>query len=112
MSDFVELEEELLAHDLESTDLSGVFFLREVDLTIATLADLGKNLEVTMPESSPAFAQICALAAEVLRQVCIVLVSGSCRGIWVVLVKCVNALLSVVNIAQQVVVIIEEIYQG
>lgn len=48
MSDFVQFEEKLLAHYLESTDFSGILLFSQKDLSIAALSNLGKNLEVAL----------------------------------------------------------------
>ena len=41
VADFVEFEQELLAHNLQGTHFAGVLFLCQIDLSIATLSDLG-----------------------------------------------------------------------
>ena len=47
MSDFVQFEEKLLTHYLESTDFFGILLFSQKDLSIA-LSNLGKNLEVAL----------------------------------------------------------------
>jgi len=49
VANLVQLEQQLLAHDLQSAHLTRVFLLGQVDLSIATLTDLCENLEVTLP---------------------------------------------------------------
>ena len=48
VSNFVHLEEQLLAHDLQGAYLACILLRRKVDLAIATLANLGEDLEVTI----------------------------------------------------------------
>ena len=49
MSDFVQLEKQFLAHDLQSANFLGILLLREIYLTIATLTNLCENLEIAVP---------------------------------------------------------------
>jgi len=58
MPDLVQLEKKLLAHDLQRTDFPRILLRRQVDLSIATLSNLGENLEVTMLQSRTALSQI------------------------------------------------------
>lgn len=48
MSNLVHLEQELLAHDLQSADLARIFLLRKIYLTIPTLTNLRENVEITI----------------------------------------------------------------
>jgi len=63
MSDLIELEQQILAHDFQRTDFACVLLLRQIHLTIATLTDLSENLEVSVSESSATLAQIGTLTA-------------------------------------------------
>jgi len=56
VSHFVEFEQQFLSHDLKRTDFSSVFLLSEIDLSIATLANLSQDLEVTMSKAGSALA--------------------------------------------------------
>ena len=79
MSDFVQFEEELLAHHFKGTDFSCIFLRSKVDLSITTLANLSKYLEVTMTQSCTAFPKIGSLSAQVFLSCRFILFSGSFR---------------------------------
>lgn len=79
VSYLVQLEEELFAHDLQSTDLLCVSFGRKIHLPVATLADLGEDLEVTVAESGSSLAEIGPFPSKVLALRCFVLFCG-CFG--------------------------------
>lgn len=49
VANLVQLEQQLLAHDLQSAHFTRILLLGQIDLSIATLADLCENLEVTLP---------------------------------------------------------------
>jgi hypothetical protein len=63
VSDFIQLEQQFLAHDLESADFARILLLGKIDLSIPTLSNLSEDLEVTMSKSRSAFPQVCSLAA-------------------------------------------------
>jgi len=71
--DLIQLEQKLLAHDLQRADLPSVLLLREIHLTITTLTDLSENLEVTVPQSGSSAAQLRSFATKVLLEVGLVL---------------------------------------
>ena len=48
MSDFVQFEQKLLAHHFQCTDFPSILLRCEIDLPIAALPNLGKDLEVPM----------------------------------------------------------------
>lgn len=66
MSDLVQLEEKLLAHDLESADFLRVLLFGQVHLAIATLPDLCKDLEITVAKSGSPFPQIGSFSSKIL----------------------------------------------
>ncbi len=80
MSDLVKFEQKLLAHYFQCTDFASVLFGCEVDLSIATLAHLGENLEVTVAQPCAALSQVRSLSAQVFVTCCFVFFHRSFRG--------------------------------
>lgn len=107
--DLIQLEQKLLAHDLQRADLPSVLLLREVDLTITSLTDLGENLKVTVPQPGSSATQLCSFATKVLLQIGLIFFGVHRRWQRVVFLECVHAPLSGVNIAEKVVVVVEEV---
>ena len=66
MPDLVQLEKQLFAHDFQRAHFLRVFLLRQIHLSVATLSDLRKDLEVAMTESCATFAQVRSFPAQVL----------------------------------------------
>lgn len=109
MSDLVELEQQLLAHNLERTHFSGILLLGKENLTVTTLADLRKNLEVALTQPSSSLAEICSLTAEILIKGFIVLSFGRRRRRRILCFELVEPVLPRVHIGEKVVVVIQEI---
>jgi len=65
MSNFVELEQQLLAHDLQCTDFSGVLLLSKENLPVATLPHLCENLEITLAEADSSLSKIGTLSPSI-----------------------------------------------
>lgn len=109
MSDFIKLEEEFLAHNLKSADFPGVLLLSEEDLSISTLANLGKNLEITLSKTNTSLAEIGSFSSGIFlpeRIICFF------WGFWRIRVfgfEMIEAVLTSTNIAQEVEVVIQEI---
>lgn len=109
MPDLIQFEEQLLAHDLQSAYLTRVLLLRKVYLSVSTLSDLGQDLEVALTQSGAAFTQVCTLATEIpIQRRLIFFDRGRGRG-RIGGLELGLAVLAVVDIAEQVKVIIEEI---
>lgn len=109
VSDLVQLEQQLLAHNLQRTHLSGVLFLGEEDLTIPTLSNLRKNLKVSLSETDSALSKVGSLSANIFlpdRIVCFFWCSWGC-GIFGFEVS--ESGLASANICQEVKIIVEEI---
>ena len=109
MPDFVQFEEELLAHYFQGTDFSCIFLGCKIHLSIATLTDLGKNLKVSMTESCAAFPKICSFSAQILVSCRIVLFCGSGWGSWILGVEEHFTALAVVHVTEEVKVVVQEI---
>lgn len=99
MSDLVHLVEKPLAHHLQGTNFSRVFLLRQVHLSISTLADLSQDVEVAMVQSCPSLAQICTFSAEVFTLCCLVLGVIACCRLRVLRLELRLAGLTIMNIA-------------
>lgn len=110
MANLVQLEEQLLAHDLERADLARILLLGQIDLAIATLSDLGQDLEVGVAEANATLAQIGPLPACVLvPQLFVLLFVGlGRRGDFSL--ESVEALLAVADIGQKIEVVVQEVY--
>jgi hypothetical protein len=48
---FIQFEQQLLTHDLQRTDLSRILLLGKEDLSISTLSNLRKNLEISLSKT-------------------------------------------------------------
>jgi hypothetical protein len=68
VADFIELEKQLFAHDLQSANLLSVFLLRQEHLSISTLPNLGENLKVSMMEPGAAFSEIGSFTTKIFVQ--------------------------------------------
>lgn len=109
MADLVELEQQLLAHDLQRADLLGILLLSQEHLAIATLSDLRKNLKVTLSESHPSLAEIGSLSTGIL-------VPHMGEGLFVgigrkgVLVfEGIESVLAVADVGEEVEVVVQEV---
>lgn len=84
MSNLVQLEQQLFAHDLEGAHLARVFLLCEEDLAIAALANLGQNLEVALLQSDATLAKVGSLSTGILGpqlSVAFLVSGGRCRDV-------------------------------
>ena len=109
MPDLIQLEEQLLTHHLQSTDFSGIFLRRQIDLSIASLTHLGKYLEISMPESSPSFTQIGSLPSQVFMLRNVVLLLISCRRKRILLTENCLTVLAVMNVIEEVEIVIQKV---
>src|SRR3954463_13757643 len=79
MSNLIQLEQQLLAHDFQRTNLPSILLLGKEDLSIATLSDLCKNLEISLAETNTTFSEICAFSPDIFVPNRIVGIFWSCR---------------------------------
>ena len=109
MSDLVKLEQKLLAHNFQCTYFASVLFGCEVDLSIAPLAHLGKDLEVAVAQPRAALSQIRSLSAQVFVTCCFVFFHRSCRGSGKLRIERSFAALAMVDIAEEVEIMVKEV---
>lgn len=111
MPDFIQFEQELLAHDFQGTDFSGVLFSGKVHLSVATLTDLGEDLEVSMAESRATLPEICSFSAQILVSCRFVLFCRSGWRSWKLGIEECFTTLAVVHVTQEIKVMVQEIYR-
>ena len=109
MSDFIQLEQQFLAHDLERTNFSRILLLGQVHLSITTLANLSEDLEITMAQASSPFAEVGAFAAEVFVQGGAVFFLRGGGGFWIAGFEGGGAGLALMNVAEEVEVVVQEV---
>jgi hypothetical protein len=64
--DFIQLEQQLLAHDLQSTHLPGILLLCKEDLPITSLANLRQDLEISLAKSDTPLSKIGPFSSSIL----------------------------------------------
>lgn len=111
MADFVQLEQQLLAHDLQRAHLLGVLLLSQKDLAVATLTDLGEDLEVTLAKSHPSLAEISSFPTGILVPHLVVGVIISRGGRRELLFEGIEAVLAIASVGEEVKVVVEEVCQ-
>ena len=109
MANLVKLEKQLLAHDLQRADFSGILLLRKEDLTVATLSDLCQDLEVTMSKADASLSEVSTLTTRIfLPQIIVSLFIGLGRrrnfGF-----ERIKSSLTATNISQEVEVVVQEV---
>lgn len=109
MSDLVQLEEQLLAHNLQRAHFSCIFLRCKVDLSVAALSDLSKDLEVTMLQSSTAFSEVGSLSAQVFVSCGFIFFCRRRWRWWKLGVECSLTALAVRNVTKKVKVMIKEV---
>jgi hypothetical protein len=105
VSNFIQFEEQLLAHNLQRTNFSGILLLGKEDLSISTLSNLRKDLEITLPETNPTLSEIGSLSANVLLPDRIVCFLGRGRRGREVL----EAVLASADVRQEIEIVIKEV---
>lgn len=109
MTHFVQLEQQLLTHDLQGTHLFRVLLLSQVHLSISALSDLREDLEVALPQTCPPLAQVGPFTAKILCEGIIILSVGS-GGRWRIYgLELRKAILSGVYVSKKVIVVVEEV---
>lgn len=109
MADFVQFEQQLLAHDLQRADFLRIFLLRQEHLAIATLSNLCEDLEVTLSESHPSLAEIGSLSAGILVPH---MGKGFLIGVRrerVLGRESVESVLAIANVGEEVEVVVQEV---
>lgn len=106
MPDFVQLEKQFLAHDLQRANFPSIFLGCKINLTIASLPDLSKDLKIAMSQPSPSLPQIGSLSAKVLVPGRLVLLLWGLRWRWHRAAENLFTVLTVVDVAQEIKVII------
>jgi hypothetical protein len=84
--------------------------LGEIDLAIAALADLGEDLEIALTEAGATLAKVCALATEVFEECGLVFFVRCGWGVGVGGFELGVAGLAVVDVAEKVKVVVEEVW--
>ena len=111
VSDLVQLEQQLLAHDLQRAHFTSVLLLSKENLTIPTLSNLGQNVEISMVKACAALAEMRSLSAKIFLQRRLIFGGrGSRRGRITSFKLCLTRL-TIVHIAEKVKVVVEEIYR-
>jgi len=108
MSDLVQLEEQLLAHHLQSTDFPGILLLRQENLSISTLSNLCEDLEVTLPKTNPTLSEIGALSTTYFDQTGYKFLVG-CRRFGEFGFEVIETVLASADVGQEIEVVIQEI---
>jgi hypothetical protein len=108
VSNLIQFKEQRLAHNLECANLLGIPLLGQVHLTVPTLTNLCEDLEIALSQASPAFSQICTLPTKVFGQRLVVFSFWHLSG--VLFLKLIETRLTNVYIAEQVIIVIEEIF--
>lgn len=112
MTNLVQLEQQLLAHHLQRADLSRVLLLCKEHLAITALANLGQDLEVSLPQPRASLAEVRPFPTEVLVEGVVVFSFGCCRWRGILCFELREAVLASVNVGEKVVVVIEKVYTG
>lgn len=109
MTDLVQLEQQLLAHDLQRAHLLGVLLLGQKNLAITTLTDLGEDLEVTLAKSHPSLAEISSFPTGILGPhlvVGVIIGRGRRREL---LFEGIEAVLTIASVGEEVKVVVEKV---
>lgn len=109
MSYLIQLEEKLFAHNLQSTDLLRVSFGCKIDLSVATLADLGEDLEVAVTESGSSFAEICPFPSKILALCCFIFFCGCFRWRRDARLEHGLSAVTIVDIAEEIEIMVQEV---
>ena len=109
MANLIQLEQQLLAHDLQRAHLSRVLLLGQVDLAVSTLTDLCENLEIAMSQLCSPLSQIGPLASEILGHERVVFVFGCLWRLGHARLELLCAALTLVHVAEEVEIVVEEV---
>ena len=83
--------------------------MRQVNLTVSTLANLGQQLEIMLAQTGATLAQMSTLSTEILEQCRLVFVGRGFRWFGVGSTKLGLAGLAVMDIAEEVKIVVEEV---
>lgn len=112
MSNFVELEQKLFAHDLQCANFSCILLLSKENLAVATLSDLCEDLEITLAETDSSLSKIGTLSSSILLPNRVVGLFGCLRGRRKLGLKLGKSVLSRANVGKKVEVVVEEVCWG
>lgn len=109
MSNFVKLEQQLLAHNLQGTDFPSILLLCQENLTITTLTDLCEDLEIALAKTYTALAKVGTLSTSILLPDGLVGFFGSSRWLRELGLEVVESSLPLADISQKVKVVVQKI---
>lgn len=109
MPDLIQFEEKLLAHHFQCTNLSGILLRSKVYLSITTLTDLCKNLEITMTESCTALSKVGPFSTQIFVSGCFIFLCGCGWRSRKLGVEKFCTAMAVVHVAEEVKVMVKEI---
>ena len=112
MPDLVKLEQKLLAHDLQRAYFFRVFLRRKIYLSVATLSNLGKDLEVTLTKSCSTLSKICTLPSKVFVFQLFIFLGRCPRWGRKLSVKSGLSGLTIVHVAEEVKVVVKKVYSS
>jgi hypothetical protein len=110
MPNLIKLEEKLLAHDLQGTDLPGILFLRKEYLTISALPDLGQDLEVTLPKPNATLSEVGTFPSSIFLPHRVVDFCRRIRRRRILIMEETESIMSRANIGQKVEIIVQEVF--
>jgi len=111
MSNLIELEYQLLAHDLQGAHLSRILLLRKVDLSITTLPNLCEDLEITLTQADSTLSKVGTLASSIFLPQGVVCFFGRGGRSRVFGLEMIESILTSTDVGQQIEVVVQEIYK-
>jgi hypothetical protein len=111
MSNLIQLEKQLLAHDLQCADLPSILLLGEEDLSISTLSNLCKNLKIALTKTDSSLSEIGPLSSNIFLPDRIVGFFVGSRRFGEFRLEMSKSILSLSNVGEEVKVVIKEIWQ-
>lgn len=109
VADLIQLEQQPLAHDLQRAHLLRIFLLGQEHLTVASLPDLGKDLEVALAKTCPPLAEIGSLSASVFVPHLLVRLIWSLGRVGEFVLESIEAALTIANICEEIKVVVKEV---
>lgn len=100
MSNLVQLEEQLLAHDLQCANLPGILLLGKENLTISTLSNLCKNLEIALTKTDSSLSEVGTLSSSIFLPDRVVCFFVGCRRFGEFGFEVGESILSLANVGQ------------
>jgi len=109
MPNLIQLEEEFLAHNLQCAYFSRILLLGEENLSVTTLADLSKNLEVSLTKTNTTLSQVGTLSPNILLPKWVICFFGCRRGVGVFGFEVRKAGLTVADVGEEIEIVIKEV---